>query len=246
MNARHDTTRRQRQLRGFTLVELLVVIGIVVLLAALTIAVGPSVFGRSDERLTQTTLTLLDQAISEWQTEAGKQLTWGVDGSPNANSRYDVQADDSPDVQLVDALNRIARNDVARGILSQIDPDFLQGDLSATTNTITGLRDPWDSPIYMIHPGMIGTDYEKLYAIVSGGTLDTDGTVFVDAVIAGELGLGAAEAWEQIYGRCKSRRALFISAGPDRDFGSVAPGATDAQREATLDNIYSYPPELPQ
>jgi len=248
MMLRHETIRRaalRRIRRAFTLVELLVVIGIVVLLAGLTIAVGPAVFGKSDERLVQNTLTLLDQAMTEWQNEGQKMLSWGVDDTP-IGYRFDVQASDTPDDQLVDALNRIARNDVARGILAQIDPDFLQGDVAATTVTITGLEDPWGTPFYIVHPGMVGTDYEKLYSIASGGTLDTDGTVFVDQVIAAEMGLTNAEAYEEIYGRCKNRRVLFVSAGPDGDFGSLAPGALEAEHEATHDNLYSYPPELPQ
>ncbi len=249
MILRHETIRRaalRRIHRAFTLVELLVVIGIVILLAALTIAVGPAVFGKSDERLVQNTLTLLDQAMTEWQNEGQKMLSWGIDDTP-VGAQFDVQADDEPDMQLVDALNRISRNDITRGILAQIDPDFLQGDVTATTVIITDLVDPWGTAFYMIHPGIIGTDYEKLYGPAPGGaSLDTDGTVYMDQVMVTGYGLTAAEAWEEIYGRCKNRRVLFISAGPDSDFGSLAPGATDAEREATLDNLYSYPPELPQ
>lgn len=33
---------------------------------------------------------------------------------------------------------------------------------------------------------------------------------------------------------------FFVSAGPDRDFGSVGPGATAQEQRAALDNIYSY------
>ena len=71
-----------RHARGFTLVEMTIVIGIVILLAGLTLAVTVSVVQGSEVRQTELTIRLLDSAIQEWEAQADRQVTYGIDGQP--------------------------------------------------------------------------------------------------------------------------------------------------------------------
>jgi len=68
--------------RGFTLVEMTIVIGIIILLAGLTLAVSVSVVQGSEIRQTELTVRLLDAAIQEWQVLADRQISYGIDGEP--------------------------------------------------------------------------------------------------------------------------------------------------------------------
>lgn len=62
--------------RAFTLLELLVVIGIVVLLAGLVLAVSSSVVRASEERATRNTLTVLDTALEEYERTLDRRVTY--------------------------------------------------------------------------------------------------------------------------------------------------------------------------
>ncbi|MFM7135392.1 MAG: type II secretion system protein, partial [Planctomycetota bacterium] len=62
--------------RAFTLLELLVVIGIVVLLAGLVLAVSSSVIRASEERATRNTLTVLDTALEEYERTLDRRITY--------------------------------------------------------------------------------------------------------------------------------------------------------------------------
>ena len=53
---------------------------------------------------------------------------------------------------------------------------------------------------------------------------------------------------ENIYGVAQNQRICFVSAGPDKRFGSLAPGfgGQDEVDPDTEDNIYSYTLETPE
>jgi prepilin-type N-terminal cleavage/methylation domain-containing protein len=62
--------------RAFTLIEMVVVIGIIVLLAALTVAVSSTLTRKAEERQAEDTLRLLDMALQEWETAADRQISY--------------------------------------------------------------------------------------------------------------------------------------------------------------------------
>ena len=54
---------------GFTLIEMMIVIGIIALLAALTLGISNSVLRNSEISRTRDVLTLFDMALQEWELE---------------------------------------------------------------------------------------------------------------------------------------------------------------------------------
>lgn len=85
---------------GFTLLEMLVVIGIIALLASLVLAVSGSVIRASEERSTKNSLELLNAATEEYERTLDRRLTYQstatlgfpIDPLPTAANglRYDV------------------------------------------------------------------------------------------------------------------------------------------------------------
>ena len=95
----HHTT--QRHPRGFTLLELLIVIGIIVIVASLVLAVSASVVRASEERSTRNTLEVLNMAAEEYERTIDRRITYrtaavtggvGADAAPNATNglKYDI------------------------------------------------------------------------------------------------------------------------------------------------------------
>lgn len=94
----HATRRATTRPRGFTLLEMLVVIGIIALLASLVLAVSGSVIRASEERSTRNSLELLNAATEEYERTMDRRLTYQsaanlgfpADTAASATVRYDV------------------------------------------------------------------------------------------------------------------------------------------------------------
>jgi len=88
---------------GFSLLELLVVIGIIVLLASLVLAVSGGVIRASEERATRNTLEILNAAVEEYERVVDRRITYrssvavpgGIppDAAPLASVVYDINGD---------------------------------------------------------------------------------------------------------------------------------------------------------
>lgn len=63
--------------RAFTVLELVVVIGIILILMSLALTVTSVVLAANDRRSMQSTFLLLDQAIDSWQSQSGREMTAG-------------------------------------------------------------------------------------------------------------------------------------------------------------------------
>lgn len=245
--------------RGFTLVEVVVVIGIIILMVALTISVGVVVVEGSEVRQTETVLRQLDSALQEWQTHADRRVTWG-DNSTGA--LYDLQWDTTHVFRITELLNTIARSSSPQDIMAQIDPDFVHtyrvteypewidsadasemDDTWAVENTSgtfslgLAVLDAWNQPIRVVHPGRVANPNPPFNDNLS--LADPDGTIRIDVALFG------ADGVEDIYGIAKNRQILFVSAGPDGEFGKIGGLVTSSDLEQTKDNIYSYQPAKP-
>jgi len=97
-HATDSTMRTTTRARGFTLLEMLVVIGIIALLASLVLAVSGSVIRASEERSTRNSLELLNAATEEYERTMDRRLTYQsaanlgfpADTAASTTVRYDV------------------------------------------------------------------------------------------------------------------------------------------------------------
>jgi type II secretory pathway pseudopilin PulG len=239
---------------AFTLVEMIITIGVIVLLTALTVSATVALSRKSEVRQTENMLRLLDMAVQEWEIKADRKITWG-DGT-----NYEMR-DGTPHVfTATEVLRRIRSSDVVRSFLAQIKPELLYeynyGDtgeippwlpttpdqddpdpnkaqarmqfLSEAWDGQLAVLDPWGVPIRAVHPG-------RVFELGDPGEPDPDGTIYLDD----PMGYGV----ELFYGRARSRRIRFVSAGPDGKFGNLSLDHDAPLHEQAHDNIYSYPVE---
>lgn len=246
MVSTHEYMKRHR---GFSLVELLVVIGVISVLAGLILAAGAAVVERSEVKRAENMLALLDTAMSEWEKTSGRTLTWGTDGEP-PGSHYDLQAEpaDMPEILVIsEVLQTIERSTEVRAVLAKFKdealyryeageyPDWIDAPIEKNVmddrfDGALTILDPWGTPIYATHPGRIHNP--DLFQEDAGRPPNPDGTVQTYN--------------EEIYGVTVNRRMAFVSAGPDRAFGNMWAIPGTELYEQTLDNIFSYPVERPE
>lgn len=252
--------------RSFTLVEMVVTIGIIVVLAGLTVSATVALVERSEIRQTENVLRLLDTAVQEWEAEADRKLTWGV-WDPGSGRTYDMY-DAVPHVYTVsEALFRINKSESVRLIVGQIDPDLVfRYDTSQDAPPWIRSPDPDDPDLqsgeamrwYGEPEGLNQRPITGMLAVLDAwGTpiravhpgrawvaaadeievRDDDGTISVRLELDNdETTYGA----EEFYGVVRAQRILLVSAGPDGKFGNLEEAADSARHDEIHDNIYSY------
>ena len=231
--------------RAFSLLEMMVVIGVILLLAGLSLSVSVAVIERSERQRTRTTLQLLDTAVREWELAADRKLLWWQLGDdPGARARADVHADTDEVMIITEILDVISRPAAVRAILAGIDPQlvytyrpggsppWIEGPVDPAFAGGLAVLDSWSTPIYATHPGRpwIDADGQGPYRIEP----DDDGTIRTRN--------------EKEYGVAPNRQVVFVSAGPDGRFGlpheflDLGFGERTAAKEAARrDNLYSAP-----
>ena len=130
---------------------------------------------------------------------------------------------------------------------------YYDAEASGALEGTVAVLDSWGTPIRAVHPGPVlrdaadGVDAAETDAD-GQRVIDPDGTWYLSVRVLSEpqyLGIATATeaarwAVEAIYGRCRDRRVLFVSAGPDRRFGDVSADPESELFSYTLDNVYSY------
>lgn len=170
------TSRRQH--RGFTLIELMVVIGVIAVLVALTLVVGGTVVDGGKRRVTEDNIRILDTSLSAfmaatdgvpkplvtdptdpnvlWPLMDGRDMTNTVAGNTppgnqmlNSVGLYILQAQGVPQAKAaIDGINA--------KYLSRMDIDGDGGSGGPQRELITVL-DGWGRPIRFVHPTFDGS-----------------------------------------------------------------------------------------
>jgi prepilin-type N-terminal cleavage/methylation domain-containing protein len=219
--------------RGFTLVELLVVIGIIATLAALVVAVGSGVLTRGERTLTESAVTTLEMAIVELEQGRGQPLTFNRRTSVTDETKQDGlpfrDVDELPPGFVNEAyimprlVALLAANPACWSELSAISPDLLRRERRTWADGVTtewNLRDAWGEQLAVVPCGRAATRSEiRAAREASRGGGSTRG--------ADPLGIGidlddgtvrTTDEWSLNTGTV-GRRWLFLSRGPDRFLG---------------------------
>lgn len=237
----------QMQKRAFTLIEMMIVIGIIALLAALTLGISSSVLRNSEISRTKNVLKLLDMALQEWEQNQGRLMTY-MDYT-YTDGTFDIEAEDgildvtfggnvvdnetmqfAMEKRVTEFVNVVDYSESAKDVLNKISPDHLE----KTAQGIVPL-DSWGNAIGIVFPG---SPYLDTYG-GSNNAWPRDQSGDLSIRDQAEDGLGS----------CINLRPYFVSAGPDGLWGYLnqANGGPDTADqiehwEATKDNIYSYEP----
>ena len=242
---------------GFTLVELLVVIGIIAILASLVLAVSGGILATSERKQVEDTFTLLDKAIRELELSRGQELVFSRkknSSDPSELAFYDileVPPTTTTTAYIMPKLLKILRNnDRSREFISKINPDFLKKINNPTTpltpDENLDLVDTWGKRISVVPCGRPATEREMRSAY------RTVNSVKGNPLTADPMGFGidrddrtVRTHDEQEIGVCSGRRWTFISSGPDQNLGTPPwTIQSDANKDGVNDwndNIFSQP-----
>jgi len=116
------TTRSQT--RAFTLVELMMVIGIIILLVAITAAVSTSLIRRSEIQRTESVLSLLTAALEDYRLAADRDVSMGEDNLP-PGAIYDLHPDTPHIASVAELLAVIGRMPSVKTALAQIPEELI-------------------------------------------------------------------------------------------------------------------------
>ncbi len=252
---------------AFTLVEMLIVIGIVVLLAALVVAVSAGLSRQSEVRETEMLFERMNVMLQEWETAADRELRWGEDGKSgtgavDSRAKYDLQLDTPHIMVITEMLRTVARPKEVRDHIAQFKPEqvFRYGSQAADPPWLM-VGDPQD-PDPQCRPPQGGGSIPAAGWLTDPENESDDNTTILDAwqlpvrvVHPGRLWLDdPAETedrdddgtirtpLERIYGVARNAKLYFVSAGPDGKFGNRDPdaGVSNDVRDYADDNVFSY------
>jgi prepilin-type N-terminal cleavage/methylation domain-containing protein len=251
--------------RGFTLIEIMIVIAIIAILVAIVLAVGGALAGSQNVKRTEASMQILERAVDEFELLMRRDITWGIDfqlpdGSIPAGPyepKYDMQ-EATPHVFLVsDLLDNISRSSDIRTMLAQLDQNryYRYEDPSVTGSEPEWIREGTLATFQATEPdplaGQWGTELANAPWFGKHTVLDAwDRPIRVihpgrphdpnDLIATVDDDGTVRTPYEDQYGIARNARVLFISGGPDGRFGDISAADGTPMKEATRDNIYSY------
>jgi len=256
------TIEARRAGRGFTLVELLIVIAIITILIVLSLAVAGKVTGTGKVRSTEQIIRALDQSLNDYIAEKGSIPPATVIDPRPANTgttRYiqpvaDARSDNSG--QIINSVGLYMAQckgiPSAEAAFKSIDSKFIReynpeaGASAASYQdqpTLPTVFDAWGKPIRYVHPVFKGLLYGPDYAN------QTDPTQPLD--IRDPAFLGPAQPGRPYGIYIIRRNNSQTGGGPDSD-GGVNPGTRpyfyscgpDGDPSTVDDNIYITKPQV--
>ena len=124
----------RREKRAFTLIEMLIAIGVVILLTAITVSAVMALTRSSEKSQTENTIRLLDMALKEWEDTTDRKITWG------SRSTSDMADNVAPHVYTVTEVLATIRH--SAGVRDVIE--FAEDDIKEKTGL--DIKIPFDVP----------------------------------------------------------------------------------------------------
>ena len=261
-----DAPRRRPRLlrRGFTLIELVVVVGIILVLMGLVLAVSTIVIQQAETRQMEAVFANLGASVSEYEQSIGRKITYEdrLDSIGTPNGSWDVPFNPTFDVQYIEYPYNSAGSGYSCNCSSSTDSHGWEKYIVRLLELLDR-TDGAEEILARIDPNLLvqvkrsnGNPLPQGQSLAS--IVDPWGTA-IGVVFPGRMWQEGDDDYirdsdgtirtqlENKVGVCKNGEILFISAGPDGDIGCIkCVNEVESNRyQASIDNIYSYDPGSP-
>jgi len=243
--------------RAFTVLELVIVIGVILVLMSLALTVTSVVLAANDRRSVQSTFVLLDQALTSWESQAGREMTDGRRANPpgtptvpdftlgtnGPTAGFDIYEENfNTTYAICVVLERLATSPDSAEIISRLPSTAIRFVPLNGTNAVEPLPTNWTQTTPQQDPNQmppyasvreIFDPWNRRIGVIFPGRAATKTEVAAAAASPTTIDVedGSVRTTDEHYlGICRNRKMCFVSAGPDGDMGT------------TSDNIYSYEP----
>lgn len=239
------------------MLELVIVIGVILVLMSLALTVTSVVLAANDRRSVQSTFVLLDQAITSWESQAGREMssgrranppgtptvpdfTLGTNGPTAGFEIYEENFLTTYSICIV--LERLTSSPDSADIIARLPSTAIRFVPLNGANAVEPLPTGWTSTSPQTDPNQmppyasvreIFDPWNRRIGVIFPGRAATKAEIAAAAAAPATIDVedGSVRTTDEHYlGICRNRKMCFVSAGPDGDMGT------------TSDNIYSYEP----
>ena len=239
------------------MLELVIVIGVILVLMSLALTVTSVVLAANDRRSVQSTFVLLDQAITSWESQAGREMTAGRRANPlgtptvpdftlgtnGPTAGFDIYEENfNTTYAICVVLERLATSPDSAEIISRLPSTAIRFVPLNGTNAVEPLPTNWTQTTPQQDPNQmppyasvreIFDPWNRRIGVIFPGRAATKAEIAAAVTNPTLIDVedGSVRTMDEHYlGICRNRKMCFVSAGPDGDMGT------------TSDNIYSYEP----